>query len=152
MVPKKLNPAPKDIAQAVAQTELQLSKAISRLESSLKKTESLGTDPRTLGDEQLEQWESLLARFARAVDLFSSKYLRLKVLLEEPGFRGSPRDLLNQAEKQGVIDSAERWFELKELRNRQAHDYEDEALQGLFKAIREESKYVLLLKPRFKSP
>jgi hypothetical protein len=67
-----------------------------------------------LDQEQLEAWEGFTARFARVADSFLSKYLRTFVGEHEPGFRGSMRDYLNQAEKLGLIESAQLWAEIRE--------------------------------------
>ena len=53
------------------------------------------------------------------------------------------RDFLDQAEKMAVISSADRWFGVRELRNKAAHDYEDEALSVFFKAILGETDFVI---------
>jgi len=124
-------------------THTQIIKALHHLEVSIQKTRLLSVELDALADEQLEAFESLSSRFSRTVDLFTSKWLRAKVLKEEPGFRGSTRDLMNFAEKLELIESSEKWLELKELRNRQAHDYEDSRLSKLFNAIRAESETVL---------
>ncbi|MEI6805023.1 MAG: hypothetical protein WCK49_00770 [Myxococcaceae bacterium] len=76
-----------------------------------------------LDKETLEIWESFSARFARAADIFTSKYLRLYLEIEEPGFRGSMRDLLNKSEKLGLLDNADNWAEIRELKNMTAHEY-----------------------------
>ena len=129
--------------EQIAKTRQQILKSLRRFEASVKKTAELQVNPAQLSDDDLEAWEGLMSRFARTVDLFVSKLLRLKIVKHEPGFRGSTRDFLNIAEKLGFVDSAEKWLELKELRNRQAHDYEDEDLSGLFEAIRSAAPAVL---------
>ena len=59
--------------------------------------------------------------------------MRACVKRSDPAFRGSFRDSLDLAEKLGVIDSANEWYGIRELRNRQAHEYEDEDLLNLFR-------------------
>jgi len=113
----------------------QLIRALRHLKYSADKTRTLGTDPNTLSETDFEAWEGLLSRFARVIDIFSAKYLRTLLREVEPGFRGTTLDLLNHSEKNGWITKASLWTELKELRNRQAHEYEDEELESLFKAV-----------------
>ena len=59
-----------------------------------------------MNDVQLETWESFVSRFARVADIFLSKYLRAYVLREDPGFRGSMLDYINEGEKLGLLDDA----------------------------------------------
>jgi hypothetical protein len=83
--------------------------------------------------QELTEFESLTARFARTIDLFINKSLRslCKVELEEAG---TVIDLLNKAEKRGIIESAEIWKKIKELRNTIAHDYDiDDFASDIFK-------------------
>ena len=72
--------------------------------------------------QELTEFESLTSRFARTIDLFINKSLRslYKVELEDSG---TVIDMLNKAEKREIIESAEIWKEIKELRNSIAHDY-----------------------------
>ncbi len=86
----------------------KLKKALEHLRYSHNKVRRLPADSSKLDEEQLETWESFAARFARVVDLFLTKYLRAVVLQDDPGFEGSLRDFVNQAEKIGLIGSAQR--------------------------------------------
>jgi len=83
--------------------------------------------------QELTEFESLTARFARTIDLFINKSLRslYKVELEDSG---TVIDLLNKAEKREIIESAEIWKKIKELRNSIAHDYDiDNFASEIFK-------------------
>ena len=76
--------------------------------------------------EGRERLESLTSRYARLADLLTQQIFRVSdriELLEE----GSIIDRLNRAEKRRWIDSAERWKEIRLLRNRISHEYADEA-------------------------
>jgi hypothetical protein len=70
------------------------------------------------------------------VDLFLTKYLRAVVLQDDPGFEGSLRDFVNQAEKIRLIGSAQRWMAIRELRNITAYEYAEEELSGYFERTR----------------
>ncbi|MEB3198423.1 MAG: hypothetical protein VKP62_14580 [Candidatus Sericytochromatia bacterium] len=83
-----------------------------------------------MDEETLEAWEGFVARFARASDLFLQKYLRTRVLYDDPAFRGSLRDLLHAAEKAGYIADAETWLQIRELRNLAVHEYGGEAIDA----------------------
>lgn len=116
----------------LAQYLTQLSKALKHLEYSYNKVQKIPKKPDTLSEDQLETWESFSARFARVVDIFTSKLLRIKVEIENPGFEGSVKDYLNKAEKSHFIENAELWGSLKELRNIISHEYAEDSLEIYF--------------------
>ena len=124
----------------------KLLKAISHLEYSYQKILSLPTDPEQLGEETLETWESFAARFCRVADIFLMEYLRAYVLKEDPGFTGSLRDFVNQAEKLNLITNAEKWMAIRELRNISTHEYTDKDLAEFFKRIKKEALDLLAIK------
>jgi hypothetical protein len=123
----------------------EVRQALTHLKYSYRKVLSLQADPRKLTTEQLETWEAFVARFARLSDIFLSRYVRTFVLKGDAGFRGSFRDFLDQAEKGKLIDSAESWMNVRELRNQSAHEYAAEKLAILFDAIRNEAPRLLAL-------
>lgn len=108
----------------------QLTKAIGHLEKSFNKAKKLPILLSKNDDDSLETWESFAARFARVVDIYSSKVLRAQLLDVDPGFDGTFKDMLLLAEKARLIDSAELWLKLRSLRNIQAHDYTDETFSA----------------------
>lgn len=133
-----------DLEEQLNKHKIQLFKSLEYLAYSYKKVQPLSPD--TTDFEELETWEGFMARFARSTDLFISKYIRTKVLFEEPGFRGSLRDCLNKAEKFGVINDVERWIAIKEIRNMQAHEYSEEKLGPFFSAALKEAPLLLNLR------
>jgi len=109
-----------------------LGKSLERLLESYSICNEIGTKD-DFSAQELREFESLTARFARTIDLFINKSLRslYKVELEDPG---TVIDLLNKAEKREIIESAEIWKEIKELRNSIAHDYDiDNFAHEIFK-------------------
>lgn len=86
-------------------------------------------------DEELGAYDEFMSRFARVTDIFLSQLLRTMLRKQDPAFRGTFLDSLNAAEKFGIIDSAEEWYKIRELRNRQAHEYEEEDLLGLYQEV-----------------
>ena len=72
--------------------------------------------------QELTEFESLTSRFARTVDLFINKGIRSLYIFELEDV-GTIIDLLNMTEKRGIIESAETWKIIRELRNSIAHDY-----------------------------
>ncbi len=123
-----------------------LLKAIEYLEYSRQKVLALPKKSENLDPEALESWESFSARYARSADIFTSKYLRTYLSIEEPGFKGTTRDFLNKAEKLGLIDDAERWAEIRELRNMTAHEYSAEAFDFYMERLLETVPSILSLK------
>lgn len=124
----------------------KLLKALDYLEYSYNKVLSLSTKVEQLDPESLEIWESFAARFSRVSDIFLSRYLRTRVLLNDPGFAGTLRDFLNQAEKMGILERAEDWMGIRELRNITAHDYSEEDLGQFFHILRQEYPKLLAIR------
>lgn len=121
----------------------QLGKALKHLGYSFAKVQKLPKQIAENDEETLETWESFTTRFARVVDLFLTKYLKLKVKENDPGFDGTLRDYLHQAEKMRLVSDVDRWMATRELRNIQAHDYPEEELVKFLAAIENESRFVL---------
>jgi hypothetical protein len=105
----------------------KLQKALKHLEYSYNKIHTLPIEA-PLDEEKLETLESFTARMARVSDIFITKYLRLVISFEDPAFEGSVRDICNFAEKLNIIDSADLWIEIRNIRNATAHEYEEEDL------------------------
>ena len=93
--------------------------------------------------DELEPWEALSSRFARLTDIFLSKYIRLKILDLDPGFRGEMRDLLDKAEKSAFISNADEWMKVRELRNKISHEYTGDDLKKTFEDILKFTPFVL---------
>jgi len=125
-----------------------LIKAINHLEYSFNKVQKLPSNPDELDEESLETWESFSSRFARSIDLFTSKYIQSFVKLDDPGFEGSLRDYVNQAEKLGLVDSANNWMEARGLRNITAHEYKNTMLKKFFEDLLKFTPQILSLKSK----
>jgi uncharacterized protein YutE (UPF0331/DUF86 family) len=82
-------------------------------------------------DSDLEKVEAFTSRFARVVDLLTNRVLRAidRYELNEPG---SLLDSANRAEARGLISEVDWLRELKDVRNRIAHDYAGLQLPDLF--------------------
>lgn len=128
--------------------EIKIKKALDHLEYSHKKILNLKTQ--NLDEEALETWESYTSRLARVVDIFLTKYLKLRVLNEDPAFDGTLREFCNYGEKMNLLDSTDAWLVLRELRNETAHEYEDADLAEFFNRLRSEAPRVLKLRDVFK--
>ncbi|MBF0208665.1 MAG: nucleotidyltransferase substrate binding protein [Oligoflexia bacterium] len=129
----------------------QLLKALNRLQYSYSKIEKLGELAgygaiSDVDDDVLETWEGLSSRFGRAAEIFFNNYLRAQVLLGDPGFRGTFRDLLNQSQKLKLVKDTSIWLKIRELRNKAAHEYDEESLEQFFTDIKKYTPILLELK------
>ena len=123
----------------------KLKKSLTRLETALAKCQKIRLH-NDLDDDDLEAFEGLTARFARSADLFLSRYVRAAVLTEDPAFRGTFKDFLNQAEKQNIIGSVAVWMAIRELRNKIAHEYEEADLIKIFESVLLEAPKLLSIR------
>lgn len=73
-----------------------------------------------------ERLEAFVSRFGRMQDTIASKLLpRWLICLEETP--GSQIEILNRAERLGVIEDTQAWLEARRLRNRLVHEYMENA-------------------------
>lgn len=124
-------------------TENRLQIARSRLACSYDKVKRLSAQFSLLDDDSLETWESFASRFSRLTDIFLSRYLRVRILEVEPAFRGTFRDAIDQAEKLSIVTNADKWFSIRELRNKAAHDYDDDDVEAFYRSILVETPFVM---------
>ncbi len=82
-------------------------------------------------DDELVELEALTSRFARVSDLLIQKTFKTIDKIEGTS-PGTVRDRLLQAEKNGLISSADEFMEIRSVRNRIAHEYEMDALKDIF--------------------
>lgn len=126
--------------------KIKLLKAIRHLLYSYQKILILPALMDTSDEASLEVWESFAARFARVTDLFLMKYLRARLLIEDPGFSGSLRDALYFGEKLGILEEPEVWLAIRELRNIAAHEYAEDDLPALYHKLKTEAARLIKLK------
>ncbi len=107
----------------------QLNQAKKHLEISYKRCQKFGLEsPQT--EENLIEFEALISRFARLVDMLIHKVFR-SIDAVELIDGGTLIDVINRAEKRGLIDSASEIRVLKDIRNDIAHEYLTEKLTTL---------------------
>lgn len=81
-----------------------------------------------LSRETVEKLDAMSARFSRLQDLLGDRLFRSLILLEsEP--RQRFLDVLNLMENRGIIESTQKWIELRNMRNEASHGYIDEIAQ-----------------------
>ena len=104
------------------------------LQESLKNCVDLPANP-SIEDLWSDRVEAFMSRFARTADLLVNKSLRTLVAfeLEDPG---TLLDILQKAEKRGIISSAANFRKIKQLRNMIVHDYAGDDLAESFSLCR----------------
>lgn len=118
--------------EQLAESGAELAAAIGHLEFSRDSVSDALNSASSVewGAEVLEKVEAFTSRFARVVDLLIHRVFRSIDYYEfqEPG---SLLDVANRAEARGLIASVDWLRELKDARNRIAHDYTGEQLPDL---------------------
>jgi hypothetical protein len=80
-----------------------------------------------LTDDEIEYIDQFLFRFSKLQDAIGEKLFKTILLYLEEEVENKPFiDILNRLEKLELIQSANVWKELREDRNKLAHNYEDE--------------------------
>jgi hypothetical protein len=81
--------------------------------------------------EEFAQLEVLTSRYARTTDMLVNKVLRSIDTVESEDI-GTVIDIMNRAEKRGIVSSAELLHTIKDLRNNIAHEYKVTEIAGFF--------------------
>lgn len=89
---------------------------------------------RAYSAKELEPYDALSDRFLRAFES-CIKFFRTVERFRELAPSESFRDLLHRMEKYGLISSAEVWLQLRDTRNRIAHEYLPEELAKIYRDI-----------------
>ncbi len=113
-------------------------KAYRILNSSIKKYVPFDIE-KEYTDEELEQFDALSDRFIRATEMC----IRLLKTWEIMSYGESSltlRDSLNRAEKSELILSTSEWMQMRQIRNRIAHDYLPDEIGFYYQMIND--KYI----------
>ncbi len=81
--------------------------------------------------EDYDAFEALTSRFARVSDILLQKFFRALDVVELSS-GGTLLDVLLRAEKRGLVESADDFLEIRELRNEISHEYAMDDLRELF--------------------
>jgi len=81
--------------------------------------------------EEFEKLEVLASRYGRTTDMLINKVLRSIDTLELEDI-GTPLDIMNRAEKRGIVESAELLHTIKDLRNNIVHEYQIDEIAKFF--------------------
>ena len=120
-----------DIRAVLLENLEGMRKSVLWLKRSYAKCAQIGVKDHYTEDE-FDDFENLVSRYARMIDVILNKVFRSIDAVElEDG--GTLLDVVNRAEKRGIIDSAERVRDLKDLRNDIVHEYETDDLRSVFR-------------------
>jgi len=73
--------------------------------------------------DEFDKLENLASRYARTTDMLVNKVLRSMDTVESEDI-GTIIDIMNRAEKRGIVESAELLHTIKDLRNNIVHEYQ----------------------------
>lgn len=81
----------------------------------------------TLNDDQIQSLDQFIFRFTKLQDAMGTRlFPALLQFLQEPYETRPMIDKLNRLEKLGYIESSELWQDIRNIRNKFAHDYPDD--------------------------
>jgi uncharacterized protein YutE (UPF0331/DUF86 family) len=92
--------------------------------------------------EEFAQLEVLTSRYARTTDMLVNKVLRSIDTVESEDI-GTVIDIMNRAEKRGVVSSAELLHTIKDLRNNIVHEYKVTEIAGFFTDVKKYTPVLL---------
>jgi len=128
---------PDQAQQFLKQALSELTLARTHLDYSFQQVAGLPGDLSGADAAALESVEAFSSRFARTVDLVVNKLLRSLDRVElKP--EGSLLDVVNRAEKRGLVPRAVELREMKDVRNIIAHDYAGAKAAEIFAYCREQ--------------
>lgn len=89
-------------------------------------------DPtRPYSPDELEPYDALVTRFERTVEVFL-KFFRTVETFETAGSGSTVRDCLGLMARLGLVQDVDVWMEMREVRNRIAHDYLPDRIKGIY--------------------
>jgi uncharacterized protein YutE (UPF0331/DUF86 family) len=91
--------------------------------------------------EEFDKLENLASRYARTTDMLVNKVLRSIDTVESEDI-GSIIDIMNRAEKRGIVSSSELLHTIKDLRNNIVHEYKIAEITRFFADVQ---KYTPIL-------
>ena len=84
--------------------------------------------------EEFDKFENLTSRYARTTDMLINQALRSLDTVELVD-SGTIIDIMNRAEKRGIVESSQTLHELKSLRNEIAHEYQIAQIEQFFESV-----------------
>lgn len=103
--------------------QYRINSAYSKIAYKLPLTEQSYTQ---LTDEDVEHIDQFIFRFSKLQDAIGQRLFKAMLIFLEEDVETLPFiDILNRLEKLRLIESAEQWKQLREIRNAIAHEYDD---------------------------
>ena len=96
----------------------------------------------TYSIDEFDKLENLASRYARTTDMLVNKVLRSIDAVELEDF-GTIIDIMNRAEKRGIVESAELLHTIKDLRNNIVHEYQITEITKFFADVKKYSPILL---------
>jgi len=96
----------------------------------------------TYTPEEYDKLENLASRYARTTDMLVNKVLRSIDIVEFEDI-GTIIDIMNRAEKRGIVLSAELLRTIKDLRNNIVHEYKIAEITRFFDDIQKHTPILL---------
>lgn len=120
-----MNPLSENLREAL----VMLDRAADILSYSHDKCKPIQLDE-GIDQTELESLDALTSRFARLSDILVQRVFRLidRLDLEDDG---TVRDRINRAYKKGLISSADRFTDIRLLRNEIAHEYKSDSFYAI---------------------
>ena len=112
----------------------KLEKASDTLRYSYKVCSGIGIKS-SYDEEEKDRFESLTSKFARLSDLIIKQCIKNIDILDLDEAPETVRDAINRAEKKGLISSAEKFIEIRKLRNAISHEYAVADLDVIYIAV-----------------
>jgi uncharacterized protein YutE (UPF0331/DUF86 family) len=92
--------------------------------------------------EEFDKLENLASRYARTTDMLVNKVLRSIDTVESEDI-GTVIDIMNRAEKRGIVSSAELLHTIKDLRNNIVHEYKIAEITRFFADVQKHTPILL---------
>lgn len=108
-----------------------MNKAALALERSWEECQGIAINRAFSIDEDLDRLELLSSRFSRLTDFMVQRIFRLIDAIDLES-SGTIRDIINRAEKKGLVENADAFIDARILRNRIAHEYVEQVMKEIF--------------------
>jgi len=112
---------------------LMMTRSVDSLIKSWKKCQLI-VSKKNYSFEDEESFDSLTSKFGRTLDIYTQKVLRTtRMLMHEPFVPFI--DTMNEFEKISLIHSSDEMIDIRDLRNKIAHEYLPESIQELIPEV-----------------
>lgn len=143
----------KKLEELYSEAKENANKSFRLLNSSLQKYE-VYNESREYSDDELEYYDALSDRFLRTIEM-CVRFIRTWELYEYGVNSLTLRDTLHRAEKSSLIQNTSVWIEMKQLRNKIAHEYLPDEISFYYEQIKDkysvQIEYFITMINKYKS-